>query len=37
MLSMLHMLGLDDMQTFGDSTAPLDLTGAPETTEIARG
>jgi hypothetical protein len=37
MLSMLHMLGLDDMQSFGDSTAPLDLTGAPETTEIARG
>jgi hypothetical protein len=37
MLSMLHMLGLDDMPSFGDSTAPLDLTGAPETTEIARG
>jgi hypothetical protein len=37
MLSMLHMLGLDDMDAFGDSTAPLDLAGAPETTEMARG
>jgi hypothetical protein len=37
MLSMLHMLGLEDLQSFGDSTAPLDLTGAPETTDIARG
>ncbi|HRB13021.1 MAG TPA: DUF1552 domain-containing protein [Vicinamibacteria bacterium] len=25
MLSMLHTLGLDDMKSFGDSTAPLDL------------
>jgi hypothetical protein len=37
MLSVLHMLGLDDMPSFGDSTAALDLTGAPETTEVARG
>jgi len=37
MLTMLHMLGLNDMESFGDSTAPLDLNGAPETTEVARG
>jgi hypothetical protein len=37
MLSMLHMLGLNDLETFGDSTAPLDLTAAQETTEMARG
>jgi hypothetical protein len=35
MLSMLHMLGLDDMEKFGDSTAPLDLSAAPELTETA--
>ena len=28
MLSMLHTLGLDDMKSFGDSTAPLDLNKA---------
>jgi hypothetical protein len=27
MLSMLHLLGLDDVGAFGDSTAPLDLNG----------
>jgi hypothetical protein len=27
MLSMLHLLGLDDVDSFGDSTAPLDLNG----------
>jgi len=37
MLSMLHMLGLNDVEAFGDSTAPLDLTAARETTEMARG
>ena len=25
MLSMLHTLGLDDVKSFGDSTAPFDL------------
>ena len=29
MLSVLHMLGLDDLQTFGDSTGALDLNSAP--------
>jgi hypothetical protein len=28
MLSMLQMLGHDDLQTFGNSTAPLDLNSA---------
>ena len=28
MLSMLHMLGLEEMESFGDSTGALDLTGA---------
>jgi hypothetical protein len=32
MLSILQMLGLDDMNSFGDSTASLDLSTAPETT-----
>ncbi len=35
MLSMLHALGLDDLQTFGNSTAPMDLNNAasrPATT-----
>jgi hypothetical protein len=32
MLTMAHMLGMDDMESFGDSTAALDLNGAPETT-----
>jgi hypothetical protein len=31
MLSVAHALGLDDMQTFGDSTAALDLNGVPDT------
>jgi hypothetical protein len=29
MLSMLHILGLDDLQSFGDSTDPFPLTSAP--------
>ena len=29
MLSLLHMLGLDDRDAFGDSTEPLDLTSVP--------
>jgi hypothetical protein len=33
MLSMLHVLGLDDLATFGDSTAPLDLNSAPATSD----
>ena len=35
MLTMLHMLGRDDMQQFGDSTGELDLNNAsvPATTE----
>ena len=32
MLSALHLLGLDDLDSFGDSTGALDLGGAPETT-----
>jgi hypothetical protein len=31
MLSVAHLLGLDDVDTFGDSTGPLDLNGTPET------
>jgi hypothetical protein len=31
-LSVLHKLGLDDMNTFGDSSAPLDLNQTVETT-----
>jgi Protein of unknown function (DUF1552) len=32
MLSMMHMLGLNDIQSFGDSTGALDLNSAPEST-----
>jgi hypothetical protein len=32
MLSALHMLGVDTLQTFGDSTGIFDLNAAPETT-----
>jgi Protein of unknown function (DUF1552) len=32
MLTMLHMLGVDDMTSFGDSTGALDLNSAPDTT-----
>jgi hypothetical protein len=32
MLSMMHMLGLDDVETFGDSTGTFDLNGASEAT-----
>jgi Protein of unknown function (DUF1552) len=32
MLSVLQTLGLDDMTSFGDSTAAMDLNSAPETT-----
>jgi hypothetical protein len=32
MLSMLHMLGLEDMNTFGDSTGTFELNGGRETT-----
>ena len=34
MLSVLHMLGLNDMASFGDSTAAMDLNSAPATTAI---
>jgi len=37
MLTLMHDLGLDDIQTFGDSTGTVDLNGAAETTEFARG
>jgi hypothetical protein len=37
MLAMAHAVGLDDVETFGDSTGALDLNGAPETTVAARG
>jgi hypothetical protein len=29
-LTLLHGLGLDDMEQFGDSTGTLDLTSAPD-------
>jgi hypothetical protein len=32
MLSLLHMLGVDSLETFGDSTGALDLNSAPQTT-----
>jgi hypothetical protein len=32
MLTLLHGLGLDDVQSFGDSTGTFDLTGVPEIT-----
>jgi hypothetical protein len=37
MLTMLHMLGRDDIQQFGDSTGELDLNSAsaPATTDKA--
>ncbi|MGH9349535.1 MAG: DUF1552 domain-containing protein, partial [Vicinamibacterales bacterium] len=35
MLSILHMLGLDDLEQFGDSTGTFDLNMAPETTVAA--
>jgi hypothetical protein len=35
MLSVAHMLGLDDMERFGDSTGPMNLTIAPEPTPEA--
>jgi len=31
MLSMLHILGLDDMKSFGDSTAVFDLNAVAST------
>ena len=33
MLTLIHDLGLDDVQKFGDSTGTIDLNGAPETTD----
>jgi hypothetical protein len=35
MLSMLHVLGLDDVKSFGDSTGAMNLNHAPETTVAA--
>jgi hypothetical protein len=35
MLSLMHSLGLDDVQQFGDSTGTFDLNGSPDTTERA--
>jgi hypothetical protein len=35
MLTLMHNLGLDDVQQFGDSTGTFDLSGTPETTERA--
>ena len=32
-LTLMHKLGLDDVETFGDSTGEFDLTSVPETTE----
>ena len=34
MLSVLHMLGLNDVASFGDSTAAMDLNAAPATTAL---
>ena len=36
MLSMIHMLGLEDVKTFGDSTEAMNLNHAPETTVAAQ-
>ena len=35
MLTVAQMLGLDDIETFGDSTAAFDLNTAPATTAAA--
>ena len=35
-LTMLHMLGLDDQASFGDSTGGMDLNAAPESTVAGR-
>jgi hypothetical protein len=35
MLSIAHKVGIDDMQSFGDSTAELDLNGSAATTTVA--
>ena len=35
MLSVLHMLGLEDMKSFGDSTDALDLNSAGSATTVA--
>jgi hypothetical protein len=35
MLTLMHSLGLDDVQQFGDATGTFDLTAAPDTTERA--
>jgi hypothetical protein len=37
MLSMLHVLGLEDMTSFGDSTEAINLNHAGDTTVAARG
>jgi hypothetical protein len=36
MLTMLHMLGVDDVQQFGDSTGEFDLNAASETTTVEK-
>jgi hypothetical protein len=36
MLSMIHMLGLEDVKSFGDSTEAMNLNHAPETTVAAQ-
>ncbi len=36
-LTLLHGLGLDDMEQFGDSTGTFDLTSVPNATVAARG
>ena len=36
LLTVAHMLGLDDIDKFGDSTAPMDLNLAPEMTTAAK-
>jgi hypothetical protein len=36
MLTVAHMLGLDDIEKFGDSTGAMDLNMSPETTTAAR-
>jgi hypothetical protein len=37
LLTVAHMLGLDDMEKFGDSTAPMELNIAPEMTTAPAG
>jgi hypothetical protein len=36
-LTAMHALGLDDVESFGDSTGAFDLSSVPATTTVSRG